>query len=116
MQQLEKILIEMEKILDLLIENAKQLLELSKQVIAEEELTPLQEKQQELLTQLLEKDDAFHEACAELKTDYNSPLRNRIDEKLDHFQKLNSNFIDNITTTLGLIQFEKGKIKKRPKQ
>lgn len=112
----DKILNEMDQLLDLLIENASKLLELSKQVISEEELDNLQKKQQDLLEKLVEKDEAFHQLNGSATHDDSSPLRNQIDDKLDVFQELNANFIDNITASHGMIHFEKGKIQpKSPK-
>lgn len=111
----DKILSEMEEVLDQLIQNAEKLYDVSRQVIAEEELAPLQNRQQELLSTLLQLDDAFHKANMQTKED-NSSVRSRIQEKIEIFQRINSSFVTNITTSYGLIQFESDKTKKPRKQ
>jgi len=113
MQKVEKILSEMDELLDAIIDNALELLNMSRRVIAEEELEPLQQHQQELVNSLLEKDETFQKICPPPIEEYQSPLRNTINEKLDKFKKINTEFIDNIMNMQGLIQFEKGKIKKK---
>jgi len=113
MAKTEDLLNSMEQILDLLIQNANELLDLSQKVFAEEELTRLQAQQNELLNQLIDKDEAVNKLPA--GGPQLVPLRNRIDEKLTLFQDLNARFIDNITASNGPIQFEKGKAKKRTK-
>jgi hypothetical protein len=113
MQHLEDILTQIESILDLLIQNAEKLQEVSHQVIAHEELISLQERQEELLKQLLKSDEEFSQACQGGVNEYQSPIRTRIAEKLEQFQNLNSQFITNIMATRGLIQFEINKNKKK---
>lgn len=111
MQQAEKILGEMESLLDSLIESAKKLLALSKQVIDEEELTRLQEEQEILLSKLVDKDGEFH-LLPNASDQELMPKRLKIDGKIDQFQKLNADFVENINTTHGLIQFDKKHSKK----
>lgn len=114
MQQAEKILSEMEGLLDSLIESAKKLLSLSRQVIEEDELSRLQQEQEALLARLIEKDGEFHKQ-SNGSLEALMPQRLKIDEKIDYFQKLNADFVENISTAHGLIQFDKGRIKKRQK-
>lgn len=114
MAELNELLHEMDSLLDMLIDNAKKLLDISKQVISEEELEPLQKKQHALLKKLIEKDEAYHQLDNVSKQD--PFMRENIDAKLDEFQQLNASFIDNITTTHGMIQFEKGKVKTKTKK
>lgn len=104
MQQAEKILSEMESLLDNLIESARKLLALSKQVIEEDELMQLQQEQEELLSRLIEKDAEFHKVSSSTREKL-LPARVKIDAKIDEFQKLNSEFVENINTAHGLIQF-----------
>lgn len=111
----DAILNEMNGILDQLIENAQKLNELSLQVIAEDEITPLQEQQQELLSALVELDNTFHRGGAGLSKKKTSPLRMAIDEKIETFQCLNSSFVEKIMNTHGLIQFKDDKSKKTKK-
>lgn len=115
MPKVEQILGEMDGLLDALVANAEKLLELSQRVISEEELGPLQKKQQKLLDDLVAQDEAFHKACKGNEQDYHSPLRNEVTGKLELFEKLNASFIENITASHGLIHFENGALKKHPK-
>src|ERR1700733_8426172 len=102
----------MNGILDQLIENAQKLNELSLQVIAEDEITPLQEQQQELLSALVELDNTFYQGGAGLSKGKLSPLKKVIDDKIETFQCLNSSFVENIMSSHGLIQFKDEKSKK----
>lgn len=113
MRKIEEVLSEMDKVLTALITNAEKLLDLSKRVIAEEELGPLQERQQVLLDELVNTDEAFHQACNGQEQDYHSSLRDRVTAKLEQFEGLNATFIENITSSQGLIHFEKAKKPKR---
>lgn len=116
MPQAKKILTEMDSILDGLIENARKILKASQQVIAEEDLTRLQKEQKTLVDKLTDKDSQFNK-CDDKGTKQGiGTLRKQIDDKIDLFQKLNAEFVDNIAAAHGLIQFEKGHIKKRSKQ
>ncbi|MBA3816330.1 MAG: hypothetical protein H0X29_07395 [Parachlamydiaceae bacterium] len=108
------ILNEMNAVLDLLIENAQKLNELSLQVIAEEEISPLQAQQQELLSALVELDNAFHQADS-LAEEKISAIQAAVNDKIENFQQLNSNFMENIINAHGLIQFKDGKAKKTKK-
>lgn len=111
MDKHEEILSRMEKILNQLIATAEKLKLISQQVIAQDELRPLQKKQEELIAQLLDSDAEFHNALKGKTKSYDSPARIRIGEKLEYFEKLNSNFIENLGASHGLIQFEIHRIK-----
>jgi hypothetical protein len=115
MQKAEDILSEMESILDQLVLNAEHLHEVSQKVIAEEELTSLQARQELLMSSLLKLDHDFQDAATHSAQDRKTPLQNRIQKKLDLFEKLNSSFIKNIISSHGLIRFEEGKDKKQKK-
>lgn len=114
-QQKDAILNKMNGVLDQLIENAKKLNDLSRQVIAEEEISPLQEQQQELLNILVDLDDSFHQADSNLLEEKNSPLQNIVNEKIEAFQQLNTSFVENIMSSQGLIQFKPPKPRKTKK-
>lgn len=117
MGQPEKILNEMDKILDQLIENGHKLLAASKQVIEEDELMRLQKEQETILDKLIAHDTSFQKCSSEHSNkalgDKLVLLRAKIDEKIETFQKLNTEFVENISAVHGLIQFDKGRIKKR---
>ena len=95
----------MEGLLDNLIESARILLNHSRQVIDENELIRLQEEQEVLLAKLIDKDTEFHQIPAHSDQSF-MPRRLKIDEKIDLFQKLNAEFVENINTANGLIQFK----------
>lgn len=94
----------MEVILDALIENAERLKEVSQQVISKEELKPLQEKQEELVKNLVAVEDAMRGALGNSK-DVDEASKKRIREKLSLFEKLNASFIENLNSSHGLIRF-----------
>lgn len=102
----KKILVEMDKLLDQLIDNANELLSVSLHAIEEEELIKLQVLQEELLTILIEKDDKFYQIIADSPNARTLPLRAQIDKKLSDFQELNARFIQNITASRGIIHFK----------
>lgn len=115
MSNVEKLLKEMDGVLDQLIDNAEKLHEISKKVIAEEELTALQSRQQELLTSLLSLDEACHQAgLSKSKKEY-SKLNTSIQEKLNIFEQLNSSFVNNVVSSHGVIQFQ-GRKTQKPKK
>lgn len=110
----DKILNEMDKLLNALILGAEKLLELSQQVIPEEEFIKLQEKQDILLSKLIEKDQELHSHQNLTEPKWQS-MRKEIDRKIDLFQKLNDDFVEKITAAHGLIRFDSAGVKKKPK-
>lgn len=98
----------MELILDELIANAERLNEVSQQVISKDELKPLQEKQEELVKNLVAVEDAFRGALGNGKNG-DEDARKRIRSKLTQFEKLNESFIENLKSSHGLIRFGKKK-------
>ena len=114
MQPLKEVVREMEILLDRLIENAKRLLELSKQVIVEDEVVALQKVQDDMVTQLTDLDGKRAALCASFESS-EMPNQGRIDEKIDVFQNLNTQFIENLSAMRGLIHFEGDKIVKKGK-
>jgi hypothetical protein len=106
-QQAEQVLKEMESLLDKLVETARSLLKFSRQVIVEEDLFRLQQEQEILLEKLFQKDHEFHELPKMVQKEL-MPQRLKINEKIDQFQQLNAEFIQNINESRGLIQFDQG--------
>lgn len=98
----DKILQEMEGILKELISTAEQLKQISTQVVSEEDISPLQISQQELLEKLEEMDQEYQK----LTKGAASPAKLKFEEMLNYFEKLNSAFIENIRKSSGLIEFE----------
>jgi uncharacterized protein YjgD (DUF1641 family) len=107
----ENILIEMELILDRIIKTAEELKKKSKGVFSLEEITPLQKSQNELVDKLSKLDDSFQKAYKG-KNEV-SPIRDRFEKKLSHFQELNNSFIENLSSSSGTIQFDQSKKSKK---
>lgn len=91
----------MHHVLDELIRIATKLRNISRQRVGEEELAPLQKEQERVLHELsqldrvLQNDDLVSEAT-----------HAQFHKKLMEFQTLNQEFIQNLNTSHGLIQFD----------
>lgn len=105
MSHIEKLLKEMEKVLDQLVENAEKLHELSKSTIDEDVLSSLQDRQEELLDSLVSLDEACHSTETGKQNKGDLQVNQRIQEKLRVFEDLNSSFVSNLMSSRGLIQF-----------
>lgn len=103
-----EILAEMDAILDQLIKTAERLRDISRQVFEEDELIKLQKLQEEMVTKLIDLDEAFKKAYKG-HSPKNESIRKNIDKKIEHFQKLNNAFIDNIRESRGVLHFKKKK-------
>ena len=103
MESLQDYVDQMNHLLNELIQVATQLRDMSLQVISEEDLAPLQKRQEELMLQL-------EKADQQLQHDYRLQLSGGIQkqfhDQLQTFQQLNQEFIQNLGTSHGLIQFE----------
>lgn len=103
MSSLQSSIDQMNQLLNELIWVSTQLRAISFQVLSQEDLVTLQKKQEDILKQIESQEQL-------LQTNY----RNQIDsktwdhfhKKLQEFQELNHEFIQNVNTNLGLIQFE----------
>lgn len=115
----EKILEEMDVILDRLIQIAETMHRLSKQVISEGELAPLQKSQEELVEKLEILDTAFQKAEKQQANSKSlskpSALRSQIAKKIERFQVINTGFIENLKTGQKLIEIEAPAPKSKPK-
>lgn len=94
MRKTKELLIEMDKLLDLLIDNATKLLQISKQEKSDDELESLQKEQDLLLERYISKDNALNQIKSAV---YFPFMQKQIDKKLDQFQQLNASFIENMT-------------------
>lgn len=103
MKSLEHSIEQMSQLLSELIQVATQLRDMSLQVISEEDLTPLQKHQENLLSQLESIDQ-------QIQANYHHQLTTSTQEQfhnqLQIFQQLNQEFIQNLGNSHGLIQFE----------
>ncbi len=103
MKSLEHYVDQMNLLLSELIQVATQLRDMSLQVISEEDLAPLQKRQEDLLVQLENVDQ-------QIQTYYSNQMKSteqeRVHRKLQTFQQLNQEFIQNLNASHGLIQFE----------
>ncbi len=105
----------MDALLNQLIITAQRLLEISHQVIEKEELNSLQKTQDQQVRELMALDDAFHKSTKKYSKGP-FPLRERIDEKLEQFEKLNAQFIKNIHESRALLNFDKLKETQKHKE
>jgi hypothetical protein len=103
MKSLQHCIDQINHLLSELIQVATQLRDMSFQVISEEDLTSLQKHQEDLLGKL-EEADRF------IQKNYRNQIKPEVQEnfhqQLQTFQQLNQEFIQNINTNQGLIQFE----------
>lgn len=111
MPKIEKILTEMEEVLGCLVDNAREMKEVSDQVISEEQLEPIQQRQAVLLARLQELDGELKKGKS-AKTPAHEAIEKRMAQKLKEFQEFNAGFIENIKKAHGIIQFEKEQKKK----
>jgi elongation factor P--beta-lysine ligase len=109
----EDLLKKIDALLDQLVKTAEELDKLSFQVISEEEIAPLQKKQDALVADLLSADTELKGVMDSKSLETNSPIRERIRNNLHHFQELNEHFIENLANSHGLIRFEINKIQKK---
>lgn len=109
----EKILEQMDAILDQMIQTAETLQKLSLQVSSDDELAPLQRSQENLVAQLASLDLSFQKAMQQAGNKKTSPLRPKIVEKLKQFQALNEGFIENLRTGQKLVEVEAPSSKKK---
>jgi hypothetical protein len=103
MKSLQHYVDQMNQLLSELIQVATQLRDMSLQVIAEEDLAPLQKKQEDLLAQLESTDQQLQQNYRHQLT---GAIQDKIHKQLQTFQQLNQEFIQNLNTSHGLIQFE----------
>jgi hypothetical protein len=116
MSDLEQTVQEMEGILDQLIETAERMQEISRQVIVESELASLQETEQKLIDRLMHLDEFYRKTFASLPDPLIQKFQGTLEKKLTHFQQLNSNFIENISASHGLLQFQAKKPQDKDKK
>ncbi len=103
MKSLQHYIAQMMQLLTDLVQNAEKLRDVSRQVISEEELSPLQKHQQELLGQLEQTDSIMQKYYP---NQIDSATHQLFHEKLHAFHLLNQEFIQNLNASHGLIQFE----------
>ncbi|MCB1119097.1 MAG: hypothetical protein KDK65_03970 [Chlamydiia bacterium] len=106
-QTKKTILAEMNALLDELIATAKELSALSEQVIAEEELAALQQRQDRLIRDLEKLEADYKIRILSEEKPKATALQKQIRDKMTQFQELNRDFMKNITQIHGLIHFEK---------
>jgi hypothetical protein len=108
MNSVEQNVNDMVALLDQLIQTATQLRNLSQQVISEEELLPLQKHQEDLLHQLEKIDQSLQKYYA---TEVAPAMHEKLHNKLIEFQALNQEYVNNLGSSHGLIQFELHRLK-----
>jgi hypothetical protein len=103
MKSLHYFLDQMNQLLNELIQVATQLRDMSFQVISEEDLAPLQKRQEELLSRLENVDQQLQE---NYQHQIDGAMKENFHRQLQTFQKLNQEFIQNLNASHGVIQFE----------
>jgi hypothetical protein len=103
MKSLQELVGQMTDLLEELVKTAQELSDVSRQIISEEELAPLQQHQQDVLSQIEEIDTSIK---AHYSHQLDKEFKKHIHEKLHTFQVLNQEFISNLNASHGLIQFE----------
>lgn len=103
MKSLEGYIEIMNQLLSELTQVATQLRDMSLQVISEEDLTPLQKRQEELLVEIEKNDRQLQQ---NFRHQLSGAVKEQFHNQLQTFQQLNQEFIQNLSTSHGLIQFE----------
>jgi hypothetical protein len=103
MKNMQQSISHMNQLLDDLVETSTIMRDVSMQVISEEELAPLQKKQQLLLRELENFDEALQK---NYPGQINESTHTHFHERLADFQRLNKEFIQNLNQSHGLIQFD----------
>lgn len=103
MTSLQDYVDEMSQLLNDLVQVATKLRDLSLQVISEEDLNPLQKRQKAILSRLEAIDEQIRE---NYRYQIDSATKGHIHNRLQTFQHLNQEFVQNLNTSHGLIQFE----------
>lgn len=106
------IVLELEKVVDELVSNAKELKELSTRSTSEEELSPLQGHQEKLIKKLKSVNTAITKQFKKGIGNGDGSVWARVEKKLEMFQNYNEQFISNLSVLKGLIHFEIQDIKK----
>ena len=102
--------IQMEKILDQLVDNAKKMKEALLLKSAESELEEKQAHQHEILRELAELNKLLEKSAPGAKKSEIDVAKARVHERLHHFQTLNREFFDHISAHRRVIDAqEKGK-------
>ena len=103
MKSLQELVGQMTELLEELVKTAQELSDVSRQVISEEELAPLQQQQQDILSQIEAIDTSIK---AQYSNQVDKDFKRQVHERLHVFQVLNQEFIANLNASHGLIQFE----------
>lgn len=103
MKSLQNYISQMNQLLMELVQVATQLRDMSLQVISEEDLEPLQKRQEHLLKQLELVDQEIRE---NYRHQLDAAAREQIHQQLQCFQELNREFVQNLNAGQGVIQFD----------
>ncbi len=93
----------MNALLDQLLHTARQLRDASMHMVSEEELLSLQKEQEQILAQLMSVD---HDLQRYYASEIQELAHHQFQHKLKEFQALNQEFMENLNSSYGLIQFE----------
>lgn len=113
MAKAEEQLREMESLLAELLQTARALKDVSSREISEEELMPLQDRQEELIEEIAKIDRSL--ARMKDKSFKETPNWVNVQGALVKFQELNDQFIENMKVRKGLIDFDLKDVRKTRK-
>lgn len=105
----EELLQQMLQLLSVLIESAKKMKEAQDKSIAETELELMQERQAEIIKDLVQLDLLIKKSPLESSADALS-LQKEIEGKLLEFQSINTDFFEHLQSRMSLIHFTSPKL------
>ncbi len=105
----EELLTEMTKTLHDLVNNARQMVQVSSQEFSQTEISTLQERQNALVSNLAAIDAQLNRDYPTALSDKISPVVQLIEKEIEHFEGLNADFLDNVRRHGPVIQFESDK-------
>ncbi len=101
----EHVINEIEMVLKDLVDNAQKIQEVSSQTISQDELNQLQERQEELIQELIRWDEIFHENHKKSIKEADPSTWQKIKIYLTEFEKLNQEFIKQLSIHQRVITF-----------
>jgi len=105
MSDTEDPLSQMNEALDELLETARSLAQLTTEGVDDEQIIPLQEKQETLVARVIQLDSALQMGCNDSQGQYDLRLA-RVQEKLTEFQTLNREFVEQMRRNKNIILFD----------
>jgi hypothetical protein len=98
MNKTKELLVEIDVVLDQILDIAARLKAISQSVIAKEEVAGLQKAQEELLQKLLALEEEHKKEDPKIADPSILDIQKTIHQKLELFEELNANFIENLSS------------------